>query len=608
MRRVIFIIFIYVSLPFLHAQSDHEMKCIREFLGTDADEEIDSYEVEILEGYLARPLRINQLPGSKLISSGLLTNYQVASLLDYRKTSGDVLSFNELAAVDGFGSEFVKKLAPFISLDSSGTPGQTSERENEWYRKSVMRAGYRNTEGGQDGFNWGTRYQMETTGGNRISFAFSRPSDADGFSPQNITGNVVWNFNHDALKLVVGDFNARFGQGLGLWNGLVLSGLSSPSSFYRNASGVTGSSSFTGTYALTGAALRFAKGRFAISALSALPGIKTSGKDNGFSLLPAINIGWYGSSFSFSVTDYCEFSGLSSQNVRIPHMKTSADMSLCLKGTDLFSEIAYDWVNRVPAILAGTSFPFADGQRIAMIVRYYSPSYDSYLSAAPRTGSKCSDEAALSAAGDFVLGRYVTVNGQTGFGSSVRRLTMQVSVDASAKTSSIPWISSFQLKFLLSLQYMISDRFRLDLRYKERFRNYGTVTTHSNVRMTFSYLSRKLVAAIRAETTKAVEAGIVTYLEGGYKTDKLAAYLRQGIFFVDNWDDRIYVYERDAPGSYNVPAYYGRGLWSAFNVSWRFAKWGRLYARISLLSYPFMDAEKKKPGKTELKLQTEFSF
>ena len=100
MRRVIFIIFISVSLPFLHAQSDHEMKCIREFLGTDADEEIDSYEVEILEGYLARPLRINQLPGSKLISSGLLTNYQVASLLNYRKTSGDVLSFNELAAVD----------------------------------------------------------------------------------------------------------------------------------------------------------------------------------------------------------------------------------------------------------------------------------------------------------------------------------------------------------------------------------------------------------------------------------------------------------------------------------------------------------------------------
>ena len=38
-----------------------------------------------------------------------------------------------------------------------------------------------------------------------------------------------------------------------------------------------------------------------------------------------------------------------------------------------------------------------------------------------------------------------------------------------------------------------------------------------------------------------------------------AVYLRGTLFFIDEWDDRIYAYERDAPGSFNVPAYYGRG-------------------------------------------------
>ena len=100
----------------------------------------------------------------------------------------------------------------------------------------------------------------------------------------------------------------------------------------------------------------------------------------------------------------------------------------------------------------------------------------------------------------------------------------------------------------------------------------------------------------------------MNYLEGGYKRNNLSVYARQGFFFVDNWDDRIYVYERDAPGSFNVPAMYGRGLWTSLVMAWRFASVGRLYARASYTSYPFMPEEKKKPGKAELKLQFVFRF
>ena len=58
------------------------------------------------------------------------------------------------------------------------------------------------------------------------------------------------------------------------------------------------------------------------------------------------------------------------------------------------------------------------------------------------------------------------------------------------------------------------------------------------------------------------EYGWLFYAEGGYKNERLSIFARGELFKADNWDDRIYVYERDVPGYFNVPARYGRG-WNA---------------------------------------------
>jgi hypothetical protein len=88
----------------------------------------------------------------------------------------------------------------------------------------------------------------------------------------------------------------------------------------------------------------------------------------------------------------------------------------------------------------------------------------------------------------------------------------------------------------------------------------------------------------------------------------MSIYLRQGLFFVDDWEDRIYVYERDAPGSFNVPAMYGRGWFVSAVASARMSRMMRLYARASYVGYQFMPYEKRKPGKAELKLQAVFKL
>ena len=54
--------------------------------------------------------------------------------------------------------------------------------------------------------------------------------------------------------------------------------------------------------------------------------------------------------------------------------------------------------------------------------------------------------------------------------------------------------------------------------------------------------------------------GFLTYVEGGRKNESSALYLRVTGFSIPVWDARIYCYERDAPGTFSVPSYNGRGI------------------------------------------------
>ena len=51
----------------------------------------------------------------------------------------------------------------------------------------------------------------------------------------------------------------------------------------------------------------------------------------------------------------------------------------------------------------------------------------------------------------------------------------------------------------------------------------------------------------------------LAYLETAAVTGSFSAYLRMTGFDVKQWNDRIYSYERNAPGNFSIPAYYGKG-------------------------------------------------
>ena len=576
LKRIVFTALVAGCFVPAVAQSVEEMEKILLFFGVSSPEEVDSYDVESLCDLLSHPLQVNLVTPASLSGSGLLTPYQVASLTDYRKRHGDVMSYEELSAVDGFGKAAVEKLRPFIAL--RGTKLSADEDVAGISSTLDIKTGWK-----MDGIpSYGLRYKMKAGRQLSAGLALSRSSKADGAAPDAFTGNVCLAFRKVPGKIVLGDFNTRFGQGLALWNGLSLSGLSSPSSYLKRASGLTPSSSFTGTYSMRGAAADLTLNKVKVSAFLAAQ----TGKDS-YSLLPAVNVGWLRRNGMLSFTHYADFANAGG-TFSIPDMKTAFDIALCCNGTDVFAEVAYDWVNGVAASLAGIVFPVNEDVRLASMLRYYPSGYSSGRGGAAASTTKSTNEYGFSLSSEFVRGT----------------LAADVAYFPTAKAGD-DTRSSLQAKLQSEWNINIASSLKLKVRFSERLRSWGR-QWRTEARADLSYIYGIWNAALRADMVRSDGYGFLGYAEAGRKAEDIFIYIRYGMFRIDDWDDRIYVYERDAPGSFNVPAFYGRGLWGALTFGWRCTRHIRLYGRAALTSYPFMKS--KKSGRAELKLQVMSEF
>ena len=107
-------------------QGDGHLAAMMYITGVTEAEDLDESTFDELTSYLSTPLAINYASVSRLTGSGLMSGYQIASLVDYRSRAGDVLSVAELAAIDGFGKEYAEALSHFISFESSEAPGRPS--------------------------------------------------------------------------------------------------------------------------------------------------------------------------------------------------------------------------------------------------------------------------------------------------------------------------------------------------------------------------------------------------------------------------------------------------------------------------------------------------
>lgn len=559
------------------AQTEEQVRAILCLTGAESMESLDEREVEKYSNLLSRPLEINLMPQSKLVSSGLLTPFQAASLSDYKVSNGDVLSFSELEAVDGFSKEYVEALRPFISLKSTKKPGEAAS--SKIAQDAVLKGSVRNGT-----FCEGIKYKIvfkeyaEASVAARNTYSERKPS---------YTLNVSFHGRRMPYNIFIGDYNARFGQGLCLWSGFSLSGFSGAESFCRRPTGLSPSWSYSSEGLHRGVAGNISLGRLVVSGMASFAGLRKHmelGKGK-ISFFPALNIVWLGRNGQVGITGTSK--------------KASVDFRWTKRGSDIFGEAAYDFLNGCFAGVAGAVFNLEKDWKLSSAARYYPADFEDEYTGGTRSWSKTSNEYAVT------LG--------------IERRGFILTADVARKADD----DKMQSKFLLKLPVQLFRNMVLSARASERLRPYDKLRYRTDARLDIDYASSGIssrygisdgaawIARLRLEGLLCRSLGSLAYLEGGRKTDVFATYLRGTIFRIDNWDDRIYSYERDAPGNFSVPAYYGRGVSLAWTGGARMRLCGRswrsmkLYAKAATVLY-FKSLKKK--DRYEFKLQAVFDL
>lgn len=508
-------VFMMLAMSVMTDGPDFDSAVLR-LSGAGTMEELEEGELERYRSFYLHPLDLNAAGRGRLLSSGLLTAFQAASLLDWRERSGDILSYTELAMLDGFNEETAEALRCFTKLESAAPPGK--RRSGGWRHDVMLRGAARSNLESAPEQAFGMRYRISS--GEKVELhlagrnTYGRPDFGAG------TVSAAW-YGRRA-KVVLGHFNARFGQGLAVWSGFSMSPYGSVDSFRHSASGFSPTGSFSPEYC--GAAADIDLGRWNAGLAYSFDGNAAIG-----------SLSYCARRFSAGVTA----SGGA----------VSADFKLGFPGLSLYGEAAW---KEAPSALAGLHWVPSYGYKAGLQLRWIKGVPELLAGAS----LKPADVVAAYSPEQFrLMGRYAP---------EIR-------------------LGRFGLKPLV----------RLAARKKGAWRLEGRGELHASC--------GPFGVSSRFDLVKCKSAAWLVNSEAGYSAEKFRCWLRATLFCVDDWDDRIYVYERDAPGSFNVPAYYGRGRALSFVGAWKFTARQAVYWRCSFIDYPWMT--KYKEPRAEVKLQ-----
>ena len=303
--------------------------------GASTIEELSEDEVGRYRSLAEHPVDLNRAGRSRLLATGVLTPFQVASLLDCRERSGDILSWTELGLVDGFTPEMIPALQEFFVLGVRDVPpGKRDDRR--LHQTLTLKGGLRL---GGDA-TAGLKY--EAAAGERSVLYLATRNTADDPEHFSFSGSAAWFGRRVLGQFIVGAFNARFGQGLLQWSGFQLSGYNSLSAFRKNGTGLSPSSSWSPE--MTGVAADWNIGRWRLSTA-----YSWQGNDS------VVNLTRTGRTVTAGLTATPDAASL--------------ECRASLPGWSLFGEMASTWQGRVTGI-AGTLWTPAYGHRLGIIGRW----------------------------------------------------------------------------------------------------------------------------------------------------------------------------------------------------------------------------------------------
>ena len=650
--------FFFISLSF--SQEDERTKIIEkriEFIGEaleDSDIDFTNY-LENLYFYFDYPINLNQATFDDLSNLHLLTDVEIVAILDYYKVYGKILSIYELAAIEELDRETIELIVPFVRVGDAITE-KTNWRNALKYGKNEVFLRYQRDLQTREGYvpksdsilelspnkqyvgspdKLYTRYRY--TYKDKISWGLTAEKDA---GEQFFKGAQSKGFDfysaHLMLsklgvveKVVVGDFQANFGQGLTMWSGFNMGKSADVLNVKRYARGLKPYTSVNESNFMRGAGIMLQKNNLDLTLFGSHKRI-----DANVNILDTLFNDGDGGITSFQSTGFHRtfgeiedrnavkqtiFGGAShftAANLKVGITAVATNYDTPLTGsTQTYSQFNFQGTsnysmgvnylyfknkmsffgegsvskNSSVSILNGMTW-HADPRLDIVILHRFIDKKNQSLYSAPFGGST-SNENGLYFGAKAKISKY-----------------LNISVYYDQFTNNwLKWLTdgpSFGREVLLQADYKINYNSSLYIRFKNKITQRDTkdeVTgidnqvflNKTNVRLHFSQrISNQVSLKSRIEWVsfkydKDKSNGILLYQDLIYQFNKIPLKLsaRYAIFDTDNYDTRLYAYENDLLYLFSIPSYFYKGVRIYLMAKYDIGKNIDLWVRWGMFSY-----------------------
>ena len=591
----------------------------------DEGQELDYTNLfEDLAFYYEHPLNLNNASIDELRELYMLTDVQIANLERHIERYGPLRSLFELQAVDDFDLNTIRIITPFITVKPTLQLSAFSLKEFfddathdlfiRYKRDLQLAEGFQvDPETGVPDYIGSpdyiyTRYRLNYKKSFRAGFTLEKDAgESLSKGPDFYSAHAMYSGQTWLRRLVVGDYQALFGQGLTCWNGLAFGKSPFISNVKRNGIGLRPYSSVQETNFFRGAAATFGFGQVEVTPFVSDRRIDGNVDENADSVLtddefivsslPAGGLHRTESEIANKNTVRETVVGGNIKYTRrlltlgITGIRTSIDAELrpdldlyniykptapqnfcigadyqaVLGNANFFGEAARSQ-NGGFSMINGLVAAIHPRLTISAVHRHFGKDFQN-------TKANVFGENGLTAANERALYTGVQAN-----------LNSKFTLTAYADLIRYPWLRyrvdapSLAKDYLAQLNYKPDKKNEIYLRYRRRQNVLNTTSDEAYITSTAPLLQEnwRIHAAYQAHPnvqmrTRAewsvysnadgTSTGFMVYQDINYKRmgSRITYSLRYALMDSPNWNTRIYAYENDVLYAFSILPYYGRG-------------------------------------------------
>lgn len=677
MKRAALILLLFSGVIYAQVPTGELEQQIESIAEGNEENETDLIQLaENLQQLQSNPVEINFAQAEDLEKIPYLNIFQINNLLQYRKRSGIIYTPYELMAVKGFDRETIERILPYLSFTpQKAVPDLKFKSVWRYSRNDVILRGAQvlqkrkgfldSTENGYLGGPQNLYLRYKWTYRDYLSAGFvmqQDPGEPFGGNYQKagadfIAGHIALTNYGNLKSLIIGDYQAQFGQGMALWTSLAFGKSAEAIEIKRYAPGFRAYTGSEENRFLRGAAATY---RFLNSldvsvfyssnrmdanrvmtdstgTVDFVSSLQTTGlhrtvnelEDKNANTLQSIggNVNLKANNFSIGATvvNYqlatpLEEGGQLYQKFRFSGKELtniSVDANYLFRNVNIFGELAADDQQKLAGTLGLQSNP-ADGVYLTILHRNIDKKYQ-VLFNAPFAESGSYGENGTYIGMQWQLNKTFSLKS---YADIYRFSWLRFGVDAPSQGRDL----------LGQLEIFFNRYFAGYIRVKNEVqqtngdsenpiqalaeRSKTTLRFHTAYSLTQRVkMASRLEYAFYDQETQS-DRGYVVFQDLRYSFLKIPLQLttRFALIDVDSYDARIYAYENDLTYAFSIPPYYGRSsrfyLLATYDISQRIS----FQAKYAITT--FFDREEISSGLqlidgnkiSELKLQLRVKF